>query len=64
FYPEYGIATVNELAAPVDRPITFHITASSVMMSPLGSQSASPPRKSRRPRAIRRSRHASHVRLF
>jgi cytochrome o ubiquinol oxidase subunit 2 len=32
-YPEQGIATVNELAAPVDRPITFHITASSVMNS-------------------------------
>src|SRR5690606_15198877 len=32
-YPEYGIATVNELAAPVDRPITFHMTASSVMNS-------------------------------
>ncbi len=31
FYPEYGIATVNELAAPVDRPIDFKITASSVM---------------------------------
>ncbi|MFD0933945.1 ubiquinol oxidase subunit II [Methylobacterium trifolii] len=31
FYPEYGIATVNELAAPVDRPIAFKITASSVM---------------------------------
>lgn len=31
FYPEYGVATVNELAAPVDRPITFQITASSVM---------------------------------
>ena len=31
FYPEYGIATVNELAAPVDRPISFKITASSVM---------------------------------
>jgi cytochrome o ubiquinol oxidase subunit 2 len=31
FYPEYGIATVNELAAPVDRPINFKITASSVM---------------------------------
>ncbi|MFC3579473.1 ubiquinol oxidase subunit II [Sphingomonas hylomeconis] len=30
-YPEYGIATVNELAAPVDRPIRFRITASSVM---------------------------------
>ncbi|WP_319775241.1 ubiquinol oxidase subunit II [Breoghania sp.] len=33
FYPEYGVATVNELAAPVDRPITFRITASSVMNS-------------------------------
>ncbi|MFC3338364.1 ubiquinol oxidase subunit II [Paracandidimonas soli] len=32
-YPEYGIATVNELAAPVDRPITFHMTSSSVMNS-------------------------------
>ena len=32
-YPDYGIATVNELAAPVDRPINFHITASSVMNS-------------------------------
>jgi len=33
FYPEYGIATVNEMAAPVDRPINFKITASSVMNS-------------------------------
>jgi cytochrome o ubiquinol oxidase subunit 2 len=32
-YPDYGVATVNELAAPVDRPINFHITASSVMNS-------------------------------
>ena len=32
-YPEYGFATVNELAAPVDRPISFRITASSVMNS-------------------------------
>ncbi len=32
-YPQYGIATVNELAAPVDRPIEFHITASSIMNS-------------------------------
>jgi cytochrome o ubiquinol oxidase subunit II len=32
-YPELGIATVNELAAPVDMPITFKITASSVMNS-------------------------------
>ena len=30
-YPEQGIATVNELAAPVDRPIQFRITSSSVM---------------------------------
>ena len=30
-YPEYGIATVNELAAPVDRPIRFQMTSSSVM---------------------------------
>ena len=33
FYPEQGIATVNELAAPVDRPIQFKITASDVMNS-------------------------------
>ncbi len=32
-YPQYGIATVNELAAPLDRPIEFRITASSVMNS-------------------------------
>jgi cytochrome o ubiquinol oxidase subunit 2 len=32
-YPEQGIATVNELAAPVDRPIEFKITATSVMNS-------------------------------
>jgi len=32
-YPEYGIAVVNQLAAPVDRPINFRITASSVMNS-------------------------------
>jgi cytochrome o ubiquinol oxidase subunit 2 len=32
-YPDYGIATVNELAAPVDRPIEFRITSSSVMNS-------------------------------
>jgi cytochrome o ubiquinol oxidase subunit 2 len=32
-YPEQGIATVNEMAAPVDRPILFKITASSVMNS-------------------------------
>ncbi len=33
FYPDLGIATVNELAAPVDVPIDFKITASSVMNS-------------------------------
>ncbi|WP_199099402.1 ubiquinol oxidase subunit II [Dyella sp. ASV21] len=32
-YPEQGIATVNELAAPVDRPIQFKITATTVMNS-------------------------------
>jgi len=32
-YPEYGIGTVNELAAPVDRPISFRITSSTVMNS-------------------------------
>jgi len=32
-YPDEGIATVNEIAAPVDRPINFRITASSVMNS-------------------------------
>jgi cytochrome o ubiquinol oxidase subunit 2 len=32
-YPEYGVAAVNELAAPVDRPIDFHMTSSSVMNS-------------------------------
>jgi cytochrome o ubiquinol oxidase subunit 2 len=30
-YPEYGFATVNELAAPVDREIRFHLTSSTVM---------------------------------
>ena len=32
-YPELGVATVNELAVPVDRPVAFKITASSVMNS-------------------------------
>lgn len=32
-YPEQGIAVVNEMAAPVDVPIRFKITASSVMNS-------------------------------
>jgi len=30
-YPEQGIATVNEVAAPVDRPIVFKLTATSTM---------------------------------
>jgi cytochrome o ubiquinol oxidase subunit 2 len=33
FYPQQRIATVNEIAAPIDRPIQFRITASSVMNS-------------------------------
>ncbi|HEX7822486.1 MAG TPA: ubiquinol oxidase subunit II [Sphingobium sp.] len=32
-YPEQGIATVNELVAPIDRPLHFKISASSVMNS-------------------------------
>lgn len=32
-YPEYGIATVNEMAAPTDRPIRFNLTSSTVMNS-------------------------------
>jgi len=32
-YPELGVATVNELAAPVDRPIAFKITSNTVMNS-------------------------------
>ncbi|WP_225785100.1 ubiquinol oxidase subunit II [Xenophilus sp. Marseille-Q4582] len=31
FYPEQGIATVNEVAAPVDRPILFKLTSSHTM---------------------------------
>lgn len=30
-YPQYGVATVNEIAAPVDRPIRFRLTSSTVM---------------------------------
>ncbi|MBL8264064.1 MAG: ubiquinol oxidase subunit II [Xanthomonadaceae bacterium] len=30
-YPEEGVASVNEVAVPVDRPVHFRITASSVM---------------------------------
>lgn len=32
-YPEEGIALVNELAAPVDRPIEFRITSTTMMNS-------------------------------
>jgi cytochrome o ubiquinol oxidase subunit 2 len=32
-YPQYGVATVNELAVPVNRPLSLRITASSVMNS-------------------------------
>ena len=32
-YPDLGVATVNELAVPIDRPVAFKITASSVMNS-------------------------------
>ena len=32
-YPEQGIAAVNEVAAPVNRPIKFEITSSTVMNS-------------------------------
>jgi len=32
-YPQYGIATVNELAAPVNRPIRFQLTADTMMDS-------------------------------
>ncbi|MFD1059619.1 ubiquinol oxidase subunit II [Paracoccus fistulariae] len=30
-YPEYNVASVNEMAAPVDRPIEFTLTSSTVM---------------------------------
>lgn len=30
-YPQYGVASVNDLAAPVDRPVRFHLTSQSVM---------------------------------
>jgi len=32
-YPQYGVATVNELAIPVNRPISLRLTGSSVMNS-------------------------------
>ena len=31
FYPQYGIATVNQLAAPVDVPIRFKLTSDTMM---------------------------------
>ena len=31
FYPQYGIATVNQLAAPVDVPIRFKMTSDAMM---------------------------------
>lgn len=41
-YPQYGVASVNELALPVGRPVNFKITSSAVMNSffipALGSQ--------------------------
>ncbi|OZI71223.1 ubiquinol oxidase subunit II [Bordetella genomosp. 12] len=41
-YPEYGIATVNQIAFPVNTPVNFRITSQSVMNSffipQLGSQ--------------------------
>ena len=30
-YPQYGIATINEVAAPIDRPIKFELTSTEVM---------------------------------
>ncbi|HWX48007.1 MAG TPA: ubiquinol oxidase subunit II [Roseomonas sp.] len=32
-YPEQGIATINEMAAPVDAPINFRLTSSTMMNS-------------------------------
>ena len=32
-YPQYGVASVNEMAVPINRPISLRITASSVMNS-------------------------------
>jgi cytochrome o ubiquinol oxidase subunit 2 len=37
-YPDYGIASVNELAAPVGTPIDFHLTSATVMNSFLAPQ--------------------------
>lgn len=32
-YPEENVASINELALPIDRPVTFHITADAPMNS-------------------------------
>ncbi len=32
-YPQYGVASVNEMAVPINQPISLRITASSVMNS-------------------------------
>lgn len=41
-YPDYGVATVNQIAFPTDVPVNFHITSDSVMnaffIPQLGSQ--------------------------
>lgn len=41
-YPDYRIATINEIIFPIDRPVIFHITSKSVMnaffIPSLGSQ--------------------------
>ena len=41
-YPDYGVASVNQLAIPVDTPVSFRVTAESLMNSffipQLGSQ--------------------------
>ena len=37
-YPDYGIASVNELAVPVGTPVDFHLTSATVMNSFLAPQ--------------------------
>ena len=51
-YPEQGVAAVNEMAAPVDRPIQFKITSSSVM-NLLRAGAGRPD--------LRHARHADHA---
>jgi len=53
-YPAQGIASLNEVVAPVDQPIEFRITSSSVMNS-LFSSSLRWPARSTPCRACRRS---------